>query len=43
MDPERYRIRWLGAPIGEEARTFVEALLMIGHRKSGLSEESLKS
>lgn len=42
MDPERYRIRWLGAPIGEEARTFVEALLMIGHRKSGLSEESLK-
>ena len=42
IDPDRYRIRWLGAPIGEEARTFVEALLMIGHRKSGLGEESLK-
>ena len=42
LDPDHYRIRWLGAPIGEEARTFVEALLMIGHRKSGLSEESLK-
>jgi thioredoxin reductase (NADPH) len=42
MDPDRYRIRWLGAPIGEEARTFVEALLMLGHGKSGLSQESLK-
>jgi len=42
MDPDRYRIRWLGAPIGEEARTFVEALLMIGHGKSGLGRESLK-
>ena len=26
FDPDRYRIRWLGAPIGEEARTFIEAL-----------------
>jgi thioredoxin reductase (NADPH) len=42
IDPERYRIRWLGAPLGEEARTFAEALLMIGHRKSGLSRESLE-
>jgi thioredoxin reductase (NADPH) len=42
IDPDRYRIRWLGAPIGEEARTLVEALLMIGHRQSGLNEESLK-
>jgi thioredoxin reductase (NADPH) len=42
IDPDRYRVRWLGAPIGEEARTFVEALLMIGQRKSGLGEESLK-
>jgi len=42
MDPDRYRIRWLGAPVGEEARTFVEALLMIGRRQSGLGQESLK-
>jgi len=42
LDPDRYRIRWLGAPLGEETRTFVEALLMIGREKSGLSEESLK-
>jgi len=42
IDPDRYRIRWLGAPVGEEARTFVEALLMVGHRKSGMGEESLR-
>ena len=42
FDPDRYRIRWLGAPIGEEAKTFVEAVLMVGNRSSGLSQESLK-
>ena len=42
LDPDRYKIRWLGAPIGEEARTFVEAVLMMGNRSGGLSQESLK-
>lgn len=42
FDPDRYNIRWLGAPIGEEARTFVEGVLMMGNRSSGLSQESLK-
>ena len=42
FDPNRYKIRWLGAPLGEEARTFVEAVLMMGNRASGLSQESLK-
>jgi len=42
FDPDRYRIRWLGAPIGEEARTFIEALLMMGRRQTNLSEQSLK-
>jgi thioredoxin reductase (NADPH) len=42
LDPERYKIRWLGAPIGEEAKTFVEAVLMMGNRSSGLSQESMK-
>ncbi len=42
FDPDRYKIRWLGAPLGEEARTFVEAVLMMGNRASGLSQESLK-
>ena len=42
FDPERYSIRWLGAPMGEEGRTFLEALLLIGTANSGLSEQSLK-
>jgi thioredoxin reductase (NADPH) len=42
LDPDRYKIRWLGAPIGEEAKTFVEAVLMMGNRSSGLSPESMK-
>ncbi len=42
FDPERYNVRWLGAPMGEEGRTFVEALIMMGYKKTNLSEESLK-
>jgi thioredoxin reductase (NADPH) len=42
FDPERYHVRWLGAPVGEEGRTFVEALTMMGYRKTNLSTESLK-
>jgi thioredoxin reductase (NADPH) len=33
VDPDRYRVRWLGAPIGEQAQAFVQALLMIGRRR----------
>lgn len=42
IDPERYRIRWLGAPMGEEGRTFLETLILVGMGKSHLSEQSLK-
>jgi thioredoxin reductase (NADPH) len=42
LDPEHYNIRWLGAPIGEEGRTFAEALLIMGYGETGLSLESLK-
>jgi thioredoxin reductase (NADPH) len=42
LDPERYRIRWLGAPVGEETLAFIEALVMTGHRETNLSEESRK-
>lgn len=42
LDPDRYSIRWLGAPMGEEGRTFREALLMIGRGKSGLSDQALR-
>jgi thioredoxin reductase (NADPH) len=42
FDPEHLRIRWQGAPLGEEGRAFVEALVMIGYRKSNASEQSKK-
>lgn len=42
FDPDRYSIRWLGAPVGEEGRTFIEALLMMGYGNSGLHEDSKK-
>jgi len=42
FDPERYRVRWLGAPAGEEGRTFVEALIMMGYLNTNLTEESRK-
>jgi thioredoxin reductase (NADPH) len=42
FDPERYSIRFLGAPMGEEGRTLLEAVVLIGLRRSNLSEQSLK-
>ena len=40
--PESYSIHWLGAPMGEEARTFLEILILVGLGKSQLSDQSLK-
>ena len=40
FDPDHYNIRWLGAPLGEEGRIFLEALLLIGLQDSHLSEQS---
>jgi thioredoxin reductase (NADPH) len=40
--PDRYGIRWLGAPLGEEARTFLETILMVGSGLSGLSDQASK-
>jgi len=40
--PERYPIRWLGAPMGEEARTFLEILILVGLGQSNLSDQSQK-
>jgi thioredoxin reductase (NADPH) len=42
FDPEHYSIRFLGAPIGEEGRTLVEAVVLIGLGKTSLSDQSLK-
>jgi thioredoxin reductase (NADPH) len=39
--PERYSIRWLGAPMGEEARTLLETLILVGLGKSQLSDQSV--
>ncbi len=40
FDPDRYKIRWVGAPAGQESQTFVEILLMLGYQNSGLSNEA---
>lgn len=42
FDPEHLSIRWLGAPVGEEGRTFVEAIIMLGSRNTELSGPSQK-
>ncbi|BBO90249.1 FAD-dependent oxidoreductase [Desulfosarcina ovata] len=42
FDPDRYNIRWLGAPLGEEGRIFLEVLLRIGTGKSDLNEAAME-
>lgn len=40
LAPDTYNIQWLGAPLGEEGRIFLEAMLLIGMGQSQLSEPS---
>jgi thioredoxin reductase (NADPH) len=40
IDPEKYNIRWMGAPMGEEGRSFLEAMILVGMGKSELSDQS---
>lgn len=40
LAPDRYDIRYLGAPVGEESRTLVETIMRISTGQSGLSEAS---
>jgi len=40
FNPEKYSIRYTGAPFGEESRSFIDAIIMISQRKSFLSKES---
>lgn len=42
FDPERYSIRYVGVPYGEEGRTLLGAILIIGFRSGNLTEQSLK-
>ncbi len=40
--PEKYNIRWLGAPMGEEGRTLLETILLVGMGRSNLNEQAVK-
>jgi len=42
FDPDNCHVRWLGAPIGEEARIFLELMLLLGSRDSGLTDDTRK-
>ncbi len=41
FDPDRYSIRYLGVPYGEEGRTLVGTLLLVGFRTGNMSDQSL--
>jgi len=40
LNPDTYRIRYTGSPLGEEARTFIEAITLVSAGRSGLSQAS---
>jgi thioredoxin reductase (NADPH) len=40
--PDRVNIRWIGAPLGEEGRIFMETLIFVGLGKSNLNDQTLK-
>ena len=42
IDPDRYNIRWYGAPLGEETKTFAEAVVMTGYGETGIGIEGRK-
>ncbi|QLA15324.1 FAD-dependent oxidoreductase [Desulfolutivibrio sulfoxidireducens] len=42
LSPDAYAIRYLGAPLGEEVRTFMEILLRVSAGQSGLAEAAKK-
>jgi thioredoxin reductase (NADPH) len=42
INHDHYKIRWYGAPIGEETRTLVEAVIMLGYGETHMSKDSKK-
>lgn len=42
IDPDRFRIKWLGAPVQEESRSFVRTLMMVGGIERELTDQSRK-
>jgi thioredoxin reductase (NADPH) len=41
LNPDDYHIRFLGAPMGEEGKSFITSIMLVSLRMSGLSEASL--
>jgi thioredoxin reductase (NADPH) len=42
FNPDRYDIRFMGAPLGEEGRSFVATIMMVSAGRGVLSESSLE-
>src|SRR5208337_2634595 len=42
ISPDRFRISYVGAPVGEEGRTLIMAIILASNNGSLLSEQSLK-
>ena len=42
FEPDKYGIKWLGAPSGEEGRALVELIILLGTGRTELSRESEK-
>lgn len=43
FSPEEYNIRYTGAPLGEEGKSFIQAIMMISNHESGLTKKSKKA
>ena len=43
IQPKTYDIRYIGAPFGEESRSFLDVLTLVSQKNSGLSDESKKN
>ncbi|MGC9195028.1 MAG: FAD-dependent oxidoreductase [Syntrophobacteraceae bacterium] len=42
FEPDRYSVRYLGIPYGEESRTLVAMIMLIGFRTGNMSEQTLR-
>ncbi len=40
INPEEYKIRYSGAPLGEEGRSFIETIILVSQKESSLSDVS---
>jgi len=40
INPDEYHIRFLGAPLGEEGKSFITTLMLVSLGRSGLSDTS---